>query len=136
MNAPAEPVGAALNIPGSVGELFDKIAILEIKAARIRDPAKLSNVERELALLRGLESRFPAPGDEQARWFAELRQVNAALWDVEDAIRDCERRQDFGESFIALARSVYKTNDRRAEIKRQINRLHNSAIVEEKSYGG
>jgi len=129
----AERGTEVLQIPGSIGELFDKITILEIKAARIDDANKLRNVSNELALLRALESRFPRR-ENHAQLVAELKNVNEALWEIEDAIRDCERRSEFGAEFVSLARSVYKTNDRRAEIKKQLNVLHGSRIVEEKNY--
>jgi tetratricopeptide (TPR) repeat protein len=131
--APKPESATLLQIPGSIGELFDKITILEIKAARINDSEKLRNVAHELALLRTLESQC-CLSDHQARLVAELKRINETLWDIEDAIRDCERRREFGAEFISLARSVYTTNDHRAAVKRQINMLHNSAIVEEKSY--
>ena len=123
-----------LQIPGSIGELFDKITVLEIKAERIADPAKLGNVRHELQLLRALALQCGAGSARQGELIAELRQVNEVLWVIEDDIRDCERRQDFGADFIALARAVYKTNDRRAAIKKEINLMHGSAIIEEKSY--
>ena len=116
------------------GELIDKITILEIKSERIDDPAKLANVRIEhetLAVSR--DAALPA-SEELSALTAALREVNEALWDIEDDIRDCERRGDFGEGFIGLARSVYMTNDRRAELKRRINDLLGSRLVEEKSY--
>ena len=118
-----------------MGEFFDKITILEIKAARIKDSGKLQNVRRELELLRGLQANYAPSNDEQMYLVAELKSVNEALWDIEDDLRDCERRQDFGKEFISLARSVYKTNDRRAAIKKEINILYGSSVIEEKSYG-
>ena len=124
-----------INIPGSIGELFDKITILEIKALRFGEPEKLQNVNHELALLRALQAECGSPDGERLGLVRELRSVNQSLWDIEEKIRDCERRQDFGDDFIELARSVYKTNDRRAEIKKRLNILHGSDIVEEKSYG-
>jgi tetratricopeptide (TPR) repeat protein len=123
-----------LQIPISVGELFDKITILEIKAARIADPTKLRNVTHELELLREVEGRLPVSGKEEERLVGELRHVNEMLWDVEDMIRACEARQDFGAEFVALARSVYRHNDRRAELKKLLSALHGSELVEEKSY--
>ena len=118
--------------PVSAGELVDKITILEVKAERI-DPARRPNVERELTLLRAVAAReLPSEGLEALT--AELRTVNAALWDIEDGKRDCERRGDFGPAFVALARAVYRENDRRAAIKRAINDAVGSEIVEEKSY--
>jgi hypothetical protein len=120
--------------PISLGELIDKITILEIKAVRLGDPAKLANVRNELALLTAARGNLPLAGTNIEKLTAELKQVNEALWDIEDRIRDCERDQDFGPVFIELARSVYRTNDRRAALKREINLLAGSAIVEEKSY--
>jgi hypothetical protein len=94
----------------------------------------LRHVTHELALLRALEWRCGVSSDDQVKLVAELKRVNEALWDIEDAIRECERRHDFGPDFVSLARSVYKVNDRRAVIKKQINILHSSDIVEEKFY--
>lgn len=118
----------------SAGELIDKITILEIKLERIADEAKKANVAKEYeALTRALDMEIPG-GDEILRLRRDLKAVNAELWDIEDAIRDQERAQTFGAEFIALARSVYRCNDRRADLKRQINLLTGSVIVEEKSY--
>jgi hypothetical protein len=123
-----------LMVPISPGELLDKITILRIKSARLSDPAKLANVRRELTLLeqtwqRSLPDQHAIAADE-----AELQQVNAQLWDIEDRIRELESQQRFDASFIELARSVYMRNDERAAIKHRINRQLNSAIIEEKSY--
>lgn len=118
----------------SPGELIDKIAILEIKAARIGDGAKLRNVESELRLLAGVRAREIPPSPELDRLAAELKRLNETLWTIEDDIRRLERAGDFGPAFVGLARSVYKTNDARAAVKRRINDLLGSAIVEEKSY--
>jgi len=120
--------------PISAGELVDKITILRVKAARIGDAAKEANVRKELGMLEALAAEALPQTDEIARLTAELAEVNGALWDIEDGKRDCERRQDFGEKFVALARSVYVENDRRAAIKRAINEAAGSDIVEEKSY--
>lgn len=123
-----------LSVPVSPGELLDKISILEIKADRIADPDKRHNVERELDLLTGI---WHADGRETSDITAlrgELRAINARLWDIEDAIRDCERENDFGQRFVDLARNVYRTNDQRAATKRRINETLGSTIVEEKSY--
>ncbi len=124
---------ANLLIPSSMGELFDKITILQIKAARISDPGKLKNVGHELTLLEALAAENSSLSG-HADLMAELKAVNEALWEIEDHIRDCEREQDFGPRFVALARAVYQTNDKRAEIKKQINVLSGYDIVEEKSY--
>ncbi len=122
----------ALLAPISAGELIDKITILRIKAQRI-DAAKRAHVEHELGLLEALAAAELARFDLDAL-AAELMAVNAALWDIEDGKRDCERRGDFGPAFVALARAVYVENDRRAAIKRRINEAAGSDIVEEKSY--
>ena len=121
--------------PISAGELVDKITILRVKAQRIGDPAKAANVRKELALLEAIAEGALPRTPEIDRLTAELAEVNAALWDIEDGKRDCERRGAFGEAFVALARSVYVENDRRAAIKRAINEAAGSEIVEEKSYG-
>jgi hypothetical protein len=124
----------AILVEVSVGELLDKITILEIKSERISDVAKLGNVHRELAVLCAARDwAVPASG-EVAALTAELKEINQKLWDVEDEIRRCERRQDFGPRFIELARSVYHLNDRRAAVKRQVNDLLGSVLKEEKSY--
>lgn len=120
--------------PISAGELVDKITILRVKAARIGDAAKEANVRKELAMLEATAAKALPASAEIERLTAELAQVNGALWDVEDGKRDCERRRDFGEGFVKLARSVYIENDRRAAIKRAINEAAGSDIVEEKSY--
>ena len=118
----------------SAGELIDKITILRIKLDHIDDPAKRANIRREYdSLTQTLDSAI-APDDEIARLLGELEAVNRELWRIEDEIRDKERTGDFGDEFIALARAVYKTNDLRAELKRRINFLTGSKIVEEKSY--
>ncbi|MGA0606957.1 DUF6165 family protein [Phenylobacterium sp. VNQ135] len=119
--------------PVSWGELIDKITILEIKTERLTAPAALANVQRELAALRAVEAQL-APDPELARLKAELVRVNGALWDIEDHIREREAAQDFGGEFVKLARSVYITNDRRAALKREINRVTESELVEEKGY--
>jgi len=118
----------------SPGELIDKITILKIKRTKITDTDKRRNVEYEYQLLMDLQ-KSAIPFDDQINVLqADLQKVNEILWQIEDDIRDHEKRKDFGPSFIALARSVYHQNDRRAATKRQINdRLH-SAIIEEKSY--
>lgn len=116
------------------GELIDKITILRIKSERIGDEAKLKNVRTELAILNEtLEKDVPA-SDELNRLDAALQAVNEELWVIEDDIRDCERGGDFGPEFIRLARAVYVTNDKRAALKKDINLLLGSNIVEEKSY--
>jgi hypothetical protein len=122
----------ALLAPISAGELIDKITILRIKSERIAAD-KRGNVRHELDLLESLATRELA-GIDLDDLTAELTAINAGLWDIEDGKRDCERRGDFGPAFVALARSVYIENDRRAAVKRRINDAAGSDIVEEKSY--
>ena len=123
-----------LLLPSAVGELIDKLTILEIKAERIPDPRKLANVRRELALLSDLKRSRGISSARLDGLTAELKRANSALWEIEDAIRQCERMGDFGPDFVALARRVYQENDKRAVLKRDINVLFGSAIVEEKHY--
>lgn len=120
-------------VPVSWGELLDKIAILEIKRARIRLPEARANVEKEYRLLRALGATALQQAG-IAPLYEGLRQVNEALWEIEDAIREEEAGTRFGEEFIRLARSVYLRNDERASIKRRINTLLASELTEEKSY--
>jgi tetratricopeptide (TPR) repeat protein len=126
----AEPVMT----PCSVGDLIDRLTILEIKSEKMSDPAKRANVARELALLRRQRDARGFVGGALDALACELKETNLALWEIEDRIRNCEKRQDFGAEFIALARSVYQRNDHRALLKRRINDACGSAIVEEKSY--
>jgi hypothetical protein len=123
-----------VKIPVSWGELFDKLTILEIKQARIDDPQKLANIDRELEALRDVYSDSALPGAPLQELIDELRCTNEALWEIEDDIRNCERHKDFSDRFIELARSVYRTNDKRADLKLRINRLLGSELIEEKSY--
>jgi hypothetical protein len=123
----------AILVPVSAGELLDKVTILRVKAERI-DPAKRANVVKELELLEAVAGRELPDTPELRACTEELAAVNAALWDIEDGKRECERRQDFGPAFIRLARAVYVENDRRAAIKRRINEAVGSDLVEEKSY--
>ena len=122
---------APILAPVSLGELVDKITILDIKNEHLQGPA-LANVQRERqALGRTLDA---LPLTVEPALVEELRATNASLWSVEDALREHERRQDFGEAFVELARSVYRLNDRRAALKKRINLLAGSALIEEKSY--
>jgi hypothetical protein len=120
-------------IPVSWGELLDKISILQIKRERIADPVARANVGRELGQLWSI-GRAALDREGVASQFAALTSVNEELWDIEDAIRREEARARFGTQFIRLARAVYQQNDRRAALKREINRLLESELVEEKSY--
>jgi hypothetical protein len=121
-------------VPVSWGELLDKVSILEIKRVRLRSPRAVANAERELAALGpALMVLDPVPAG-----LAELRSalagVNERLWTIEDRIREKEAQADFGAAFVALARSVYRENDERGRIKRAINTLLASGLVEEKQY--
>lgn len=123
--------------PVSAGELYDKITILQIKAERISDPDKLRNVRTELDLLTGIAKAIPAGDSAQlARLVEDLKRVNIAIWEAEDVVRMHERSGQFGPEFVATARTTYGNNDRRAGLKRQINVLMNSTLVEEKSHAG
>jgi hypothetical protein len=125
-----------LLIPASVGELIDKISILEIKQQRITDTARQQNITRELKALMSVieQHQLGYPKGALAELGQQLSAVNQLLWQIEDDIRECERQADFGARFIELARAVYHRNDERAAIKRQINDLCGSELVEEKSY--
>ena len=123
-----------LSVPISFGELIDKITILEIKAERIRDAAKLVNVRRELELLGRTWEEHPAALLDISAERARLKAVNERLWDIEDRIRLKEKAQAFDADFIELARAVYFCNDDRAALKRAINARLGSTLIEEKSY--
>ena len=121
-------------IPAAPGELLDKISILQIKIERITDASKRANASHELALLSDLRHAELPTSVGLERLFADLKSVNETLWQIEDDIRDHERTGNFSTSFVELARGVYRQNDRRAALKREINTLLGSEIVEEKSY--
>jgi len=123
-----------IQVPVSPGEVLDKITILEIKSERMTDPAKLANVKIELALLQETWSQSVADDPVITDLHNQLKQINEALWEIEDAIRDKERVRVFDQEFIELARSVYFTNDRRSRVKKELNLHLGSKIVEEKSY--
>ena len=123
-----------LSVPISIGELIDKITILEIKAEHIGDPGKLANIRRELDLLNGTWAAHPSSHIDIGVERTRLKAVNQALWGIEDDIRRKEKAQAFDAEFIELARSVYFRNDERAAVKREINLKLGSALVEEKSY--
>lgn len=118
-----------VKVPVSVGEVLDKISILEIKSERIADAEKLANVRTELSHLTLAAQDYRVPELE-----AELKDINQQLWEVEDELRLMEKRQDFGADFVKKARSVYVLNDKRAEVKKKINLAVGSGLVEEKSY--
>jgi chaperonin cofactor prefoldin len=121
-------------IPVAPGELLDKITILRIKVLRIEDLGKRANAVAELTMLEEVQAKDVLASDQLTSLEIDLSVVNEALWEIEDAVRDHERVQDFGPAFVKLARDVYRQNDRRAALKRQINTLLGSVIVEEKSY--
>lgn len=120
--------------PVSLGELLDKIVILEIKEERIADEAKLINVRNELQSLRAIQPAALTDNPDIAVWAQSLRAANQQLWDLEDRIRDKERTNDFGGEFVEIARLIYRTNDQRAHAKKMINVVCGSDLVEEKSY--
>ena len=123
----------SLLAPCSIGEIFDKITILEIKEKKIKDPEKLLNVQKELSLLQDLVSNIESH-NEILDVLNDLRLVNEQLWVIEDDLRELEKSQQFDSKFIQLARNVYITNDKRSALKKQINIMTGSMIVEEKSY--
>jgi hypothetical protein len=120
-----------ISIPVSLGELVDKITILQIKAKHLQGDA-LGHVQRELQLLEAALAATGVALDPALE--AQLLEVNGQLWEIEDAIREQERQRRFEQAFIELARSVYRTNDRRADLKRQINQRYGSTLIEQKSY--
>jgi transcriptional regulator of nitric oxide reductase len=121
-------------VPVSPGEVLDKITILEIKSERMTDPDKVANVRVELSLLQETWTKAIADDDVIRRLHGQLKEINEALWEIEDDIRDKERAKEFDERFVELARAVYFTNDRRSEVKKELNLHLGSQIVEEKSY--
>ena len=123
-----------IHVPVSPGEVLDKITILEIKSERMSDPEKVANVRVELAVLQETWSGAVSGDDVIRDLHAQLKEINEALWEIEDDIRDKERVKEFDDRFIELARSVYFTNDRRSTVKKELNLHLGSEIVEEKSY--
>ena len=124
-----------IKIETSVGELFDKISILQIKQQKITDNVKLKNIEKELIALSQKAESFKSLGFEEFLNFMQsLIEVNTKLWDTEDEIRILEKNQTFDDQFVALARDVYFNNDKRFQIKSSINKFYKSEIVEEKQY--
>ena len=126
MNSPQVPI--------SWGEFFDKITILQVKLENLTSKNALENVEQELKKLQSILTQNGPKTMETIQLEGELRQINQQLWGIEDKIRDKERTNSFDDGFIQLARSVYITNDERSRIKRKINDLLGSELVEEKSY--
>lgn len=123
-----------ITVPVSFGEVVDKITILEIKSERIHDPEKVANVRHERVLLERTWTDATRGKADVSDARARLKAVNEELWEIEDDIRVQESQKTFDEKFVELARSVYVTNDRRANIKKEINLALGSELVEEKSY--
>ena len=123
-----------VSVPISLGELLDKISILEIKNKKILDKSKILNIKKELNGLKKVIDELHINLSETNGLYDKLYNINLILWEIEDSIRVLEKNEDFGEKFIELARAVYKTNDQRFEVKNDINKLFNSEYVEEKSY--
>lgn len=119
-------------VPVSIGELIDKITILQLKKSKISNEDQLANINRELEALQQVKNDLNLQGVEDMQ--QDLASINNCLWDTEDSIRVCESQKDFGPRFISLARSVYKLNDKRSRVKKDINITFNSSMVEEKSY--
>jgi hypothetical protein len=115
-------------IPVSIGELIDKISILQIKLSKIKNTNKLNNINKELKLLLGLHKNI------EKKIFDKLYLINSQLWDIEEKIRDMENKNQFDDIFIQTARSVYLLNDERAKVKKEINTKYSSELFEEKSY--
>jgi len=120
-----------MKIEVSNGEIADKLTIIEIKLKHIKDQDKLKNLRTEYNVLDEAVTKIIA---KDHKFYIELLKINQELWDIEDRIRDLERDKEFGQEFIETARAVYFTNDKRSEVKRQINELTGSNLVEEKSY--
>ena len=128
-----------INIPVAVGEVADKITILELNLRFIKDKEKTNNIKKELTLLKEIydkcvESHNNSTQNRIRALQYNLSEINQQIWKIEDAIRFQEKNEKFDVNFIQLARSIYRNNDRRAKLKRQINLLTNSEIIEEKSY--
>ena len=121
-------------VPIAPGELIDKLTILQLKSEYIKDPKKLANVKHEYDVLKEIADGAMVSSTELKALWRKLYDINADLWVIEDDIREFEGRGDFKAGFVALARAVYVTNDQRAAVKKEINLLLGSAIVEEKSY--
>jgi hypothetical protein len=124
----------SIEVEVSVGEFLDKLTILEIKAERISNPEKLENINKELTKLREIWSCSPFSNTSIDDELDGLRDINMQLWEIEDEIREKEALQEFDDRFIQLARSVYFSNDKRADIKRILNNKFGSTLLEEKSY--
>jgi hypothetical protein len=123
-----------VQIPVPIGELFDKITILEIKTERIRDKSKLKNIELELHLLMDVANSLPQLDPSSMQLRRQLKDVNEFIWDAEESVRNCDKNQVYGPEFIDIARAIRRNNDRRAEIKRRLSVLTGSPLMEEKSF--
>lgn len=124
-----------MKVEVSNGELLDKLSILELKKIKIKDKDKLENIQNEINVLTPFAGDlFIEYGEDLKKLYYKLGDINHQLWNIEDWIRDCEREKRFDKEFIELARSVYKTNDRRSEVKKEINLFTNSDLIEEKGY--
>jgi len=123
-----------IKIPVSVGELVDKITILEIKKKIIKDKKKLTNIKNELEFLNDILKKKVKLDNLIKKEISSLKKINMKLWNIEDGKRNCEKNKNFGKKFLLLARNVYIYNDKRAKIKLNINMLTGSKIIEEKSY--
>ena len=123
-----------IKIPVSVGELVDKITILEIKRKIIKDKKKLINIKNELEFLNDILKKKVKLDNLIKKEISSLKKINMKLWNIEDGKRNCEKNKNFGNKFLLLARNVYIYNDKRAKIKLNINMLTGSKIIEEKSY--
>ena len=123
-----------VNIPVSLGELLDKISILEIKNKKISNESKLLNIKKELSGLKIVLKELDINMSKANDLYENLYKINLSLWEIEDSIRLLEKNESFGKDFVKLARSVYITNDKRFEVKNKINKLFQSQYIEEKSY--
>ena len=124
-----------MKVEVSTGELIDKLSILEIKLLNIKDPQKSANVYKELEVLNPyFQDLLDEYGFKMKNLYTKISKINKTLWDIEDTIREKEKAEEFDEEFVELARSVYITNDQRAAVKKEINLLTKSELVEEKSY--
>ena len=125
-----------MQVEVSIGELFDKLTILEIKMEKIKDNSKLENIRKEWNILNDKSMSILSIFADQTLFkkIYKLEEINRLLWDIEDWIRECEKQKRFDKEFVELARSVYKLNDKRSKIKRDINLITKSNIIEEKSY--
>ena len=123
-----------LLIPVSIGELYDKYTILSIKHEKITDPVKQEMVKKEMNYLQDVMLDIKTFPPSETTLVEKLKTINTELWDIEDKLREKERRKEFDHEFIELARSVYKTNDERSKVKNEINTIFNSELIDIKSY--